>query len=99
VRDGAAGLAVCLVEVVAVAFVVSSLITGDGGIIPAEAPSPTAASTGGGWVGIGESVRSTIPSARHTARNSLRVESIVTSIGDSCVGVTTCWLSLYASVW
>jgi hypothetical protein len=47
VRDGAAGLVDCLLEVDAVAVVVLSLITGDGGM------SPSWVVNGGGWVGFG----------------------------------------------
>jgi hypothetical protein len=41
VRGGAAGLADCLLEVNAVAVVVSALITGDGGMIPVAASGLT----------------------------------------------------------
>jgi hypothetical protein len=53
---------------------VSSLTSGDGGM------SPSGRVIGGGGSGSGESVRSTIASARLCARCALRVVSITTTI-------------------
>jgi hypothetical protein len=91
----AGGLADFLLVVAASAGVAacSSLISGDCGM------SPAGTVTGGVWVGVGESVRPMVASARFCARNALRVVSITTRNLDSCVHITTCSRIVDAIAW